>query len=158
MSLIPSTTHNTNIHDPGSTFFFVSSCSLLVLHPYLFLCPHCPLFCLLSLLKTHNTNIHVACGIFFFLSLYFIRTSLSWLFCLLFLLYNTHFHASNPQYQQAISRRLSSSDRLTTGVGRSRTNDLLVCSVVPQATASPLTSKNSTTPWVQRHVKFNYGW
>ena len=67
-----------------SAGFFVFSCTVSVLHPYLFLSLDCPAFCLLSLLTTHNTTIHLPCGIFF-CSLDFICTSLSWLswLCLL---------------------------------------------------------------------------
>ena len=52
--------------------FFVFSCTLFVLHPYLVLCLDCPAFCLLSVLAaytTHNTNIHAPGGIIFFLVL-----------------------------------------------------------------------------------------
>ena len=37
--------------------FFVFSCNLFLLHPYLFLCLHCHAFYLLLFLQ-HNTNIH----------------------------------------------------------------------------------------------------
>ena len=45
---------------PPPRFF----CSLLVLYPYLFLCPDCRSLCFLALLyNTHNTNTHAIGGI-----------------------------------------------------------------------------------------------
>jgi hypothetical protein len=65
--------HKTNIHAPSEIFLMFFSFLLSV-----FLCPHCPGFCLLSLLcVTHNTNIHAPAGI------------------------------RNPQSQQAVGRRFS---------------------------------------------------
>ena len=48
---------------------FVLSCTLFILHTYLFLCLDCPAFCHLSVCTTHNTNSHYSGGIFFLLSL-----------------------------------------------------------------------------------------
>ena len=42
---------------------FLFSCTLFVLHLYLFFCPDFLAFCLLSVRKTHNTNIHAPNGI-----------------------------------------------------------------------------------------------
>ena len=48
---------------PACVCFLVFSCTLFVLHPYLFLCLDCPAFCLLSFLTTHNTNLPAPGGI-----------------------------------------------------------------------------------------------
>jgi hypothetical protein len=47
----------------GLVWDFFSILEYSVLHPYLFLCLHCPTFCLFSLLITHNSNIHAPGGI-----------------------------------------------------------------------------------------------
>ena len=58
--------HNKRGKHPCSKrdFFCILLCS--VLHPYLFLCPDSPAFCLL--LTTHNTDIPAPGGIYFVLS------------------------------------------------------------------------------------------
>ena len=45
--------HKTNIHVPAE-IVFVSSCTLFVLHPYLFLCLDCPVFCLFVFYSQHK--------------------------------------------------------------------------------------------------------
>ena len=48
---------------PHRDFFLFCILLCSVLHPCLFLCPHCPAFCLLSLFTTHNTNTDALGGI-----------------------------------------------------------------------------------------------
>ena len=92
---LPDNTQHSQATSMPPAGFFLSSYTLLLLHPFLFLCPDCPAFCLLSLLTTHNTTQHThPCPRQDFLkfSLLICITSLSWLswLCLLSLLCNTH--------------------------------------------------------------------